>query len=135
RDYESWLPKLSKRAVVLIHGIDDPSTGNSALELWNTLSVKYPHYEFVHGAGLGVLGVGSDLPPALQHVFALDATAPRALEVREMFARLGGAIGLQAELADVRRKLHAALDSDQVAKLDSALSAAKDALAAARVDH
>lgn len=132
---DDWLPKLSTRAVVLVYGIDDPSTGNHALELWTALSEKHPHFEFVQGNGLGVLGLGTDLPPALQHLFSLDAIAPRALEVREMFARLGGSVGLQAELADIQRKLHAALDSDQVAKLDSALSAAKDALAAARVDH
>ena len=132
---EAWLPKLSPRAVILIHGIDDPSTNNSAFELWNALSERYRHFEFVQGAGLGVLGVGKDLPPALQHLFSLDAIAPRALEVREMFARLGGGAGLQAELGDLRRRLHAALDSDQVAKLELALSAAKDALAAARVDH
>lgn len=132
---EAWLPKLSQRAVILIYGIDDPSTNNSALDLWNTLSDRYKRFEFVQAAGLGVLGVGKDLPPALQHLFSLDAIAPRALEVREMFARLGSGAGLQAELSDLRRRLHAALDSDQVAKLESALTAAKDALAAARVDH
>lgn len=135
RQYRAWLPKLSRRAVVLVHGIDDPAVETASLELWHALAERHPHFEFVHGAGLGVLGVGEDLPPSLQHLFSLDSTAPRALEVREMFARLGGAVGLQAELADVRKRLHAALDSDQVAKLEAALSAAKDALAAARVDH
>ncbi|MEZ5829717.1 MAG: hypothetical protein R3D05_00885 [Dongiaceae bacterium] len=133
--WDSWLPKLSKRAVVLVYGIDDPSSHNSALELWNALVDRYPHFEFVQGSGLGILGVGEDLPPALHHLFSLDAIAPRALEVREMFARLGSSARLQGELADLRRRLNAALDSDQVAKLESALSAAKDALAAARVDH
>lgn len=135
RLYHAWLPKLSKRAVVLVHGIADPATENSALELWSALSDKYAHFEFVQGAGLGVLGVGDDLPPALRHLFSLDAIAPRALEVREMFARLGGSVGLQSELAEIQRQLQVALDSDQVAKLDAALTAAKDALAAARVDH
>lgn len=135
RHYRAWLPKLSKRAVILVHGIDDPAVAIEALELWHVLTEKYPHFEFVHGAGLGILGIGDDLPPALQHLFSLDPTAPRALEVREMFARLGSTVAMQAELADLRRRLHAALDSDQVAKLESALIAAKDALAAARVDH
>jgi hypothetical protein len=130
-----WLPKLSERAIVLIHGIGDPATETGALALWKALSEKYPHFEFVQGAGLGIIGVGEHLPPALQHLFSLDAIAPRALEVREIFARLGGSVGLQAELAEAQRLLHAALDSDQVAKLETALSAAKDALAAARVDH
>ncbi|WP_162917299.1 class I SAM-dependent methyltransferase [Dongia deserti] len=133
--YRAWLPKLSKSAIMLVHGIDDPAIATETLELWHVLAEKYPHFEFVHGGGLGVLGIGEDLPPALQHLFSLDATATRALEVREMFARLGGMVAIQAELTDVRRRLHAALDSDQVAKLESALSAAKDALAAARVDH
>jgi hypothetical protein len=133
--YRAWLPKLSRRAVVLVHGIADPATENSALEVWNALSGTYPHFEFVQGAGLGILGIGDDLPPALQHLFSLDAVAPRALEVREMFARLGGSVGLQAEVAGLQRRLKAALDTDRVAKLETALGAAKDALAAARVDH
>jgi hypothetical protein len=135
RHYRAWLPKLSRRAVILVHGIDDPAIESEALELWHVLTERYPHFEFVHGGGLGVLGIGADLPPAMQHLVSMDETAPRALEVREMFARLGSAVAMQAELADLRRRLHAALDSDQVAKLESALSAAKDALAAARVDH
>jgi hypothetical protein len=135
RHYRAWLPKLSKRAVMVVHGIDDPAIATDALELWHVLTEKYPHFEFMHGAGLGILGIGDDLPPALQHLLALDGTAPRALEVREMFARLGSAVAMQAELADLRRRLNAALDSDQVAKLEAALNAAKDALAAARVDH
>jgi hypothetical protein len=135
RLYDAWLPKLSKRAVVLIHGIADPATGNGTLELWNTLRERYPNFEFVQSAGLGVLGIGDDLPPALRYLFSLDAIAPRALEVREMFGRLGSSIRLQAELAETQRQLQAARDHDLVTKLDAALTAAKEALAAARVDH
>jgi hypothetical protein len=135
RHYQAWLPKLSRRAIVVVHGIGDPAAETGALESWNALSDRYPHFEFVQGAGVGILGVGPDQPPALQHLFSLDAIAPRALEVREMFARLGGSIGLQAQLAEMQRRLDAALESDQVAKLEAALIAAKDALAAARVDH
>lgn len=127
--YRAWLPKLSRRAVVLVHGIADSATESAARHLWHALSDKYPHFEFVHGGGLGVLGVGSDLSPALHNLFALDSIAPRAIEVREMFARLGGSVGLQAELAEVVR------DNDRAAKLEAALAAAKDALAAARLDH
>src|SRR4030095_3962330 len=121
---EAWLPKLSPRAVVLVYGIDDPSTNNSAFDLWNTLSERYRHFEFVQGAGLGVLGVGKDLPPALQHLFSLDAIAQRALEVREMLARLGGGAGLQAEIGDLRRRLHAAPDRQQGATVESGFSGA-----------
>jgi hypothetical protein len=135
RHYRAWLPKLSKRAILLVHGIDDPAVEPQTLELWHVLAERHPHFEFAHGGGLGILGIGEDLPPALRHLFSLDATAMRALEVREIFARLGSTIAMQAEMADLQRRLGAALDSDRVAKLETALSATKDALATARVDH
>lgn len=135
RRYHAWLPKLSKRAVVVVHGIGDLANDTGAREFWDSLADKYPHFEFLHGAGLGVLGVGTDLPPALHQLFALDAIEPRALEVREMFARLGRGLLAQAELGDLQRQLQEARDSNQLVKLEAALAAARDALAAARVDH
>ena len=135
RHCRAWLPKLSKRAVILVRGIDDPAIDSATLELWHVLTERYPHFEFVHGGGLGIIGVGNELPPSLQHLFSLDATTPRALEVREMFARLGSTMRMQAEVADLRHRLDVSLDNDQMAKLETALGAAKDALAAARIDH
>ena len=133
--YQAWLPKLSKRAVVLVHGIGDPASETGAREFWNALADQHPHFEFLHGAGLGVLGIGLDLPPALHQLFALDGVEPRALDVREMFARLGRGLRMQAEHEDLQRALQSGRDSDQMAKLEAALSAAKEALAAARIDH
>lgn len=135
RRYHAWLPKLSKRAVVLVHGISDPSADAGARELWDALADKYPHFEFRQGGGLGVLGIGTDLPPALHHLFALDAVEPRALEVREMFARLGRGLRMQAEVADLQRELQHVRDNEQFGKLEAALAAARQALAVARVDH
>ena len=51
--------------------------------MWHVLTERHPHFEFVHGAGLGVLGAGDDLPPALQHLFSLDAATERALSARQ----------------------------------------------------
>lgn len=135
RRYEAWRPKLSKRAVVVVHGIGDPAADSGAREFWSRLADQHPHFEFLHGAGLGVLGIGLDLPPALHQLFALDGVEPRALDVREMFARLGHGLRMQAELGELQHQLQSARDSSQVAKLEAALSAAREALAAARVDH
>jgi hypothetical protein len=135
RRYPAWLPKLSKRAVMLVHGIDDPTVDPGAREFWDTLADKYPHFEFRQGVGLGVLGIGADLPPALHQLFSLDSVEPRALDVREMFARLGRGLRMQAEVADLQRDLHYVRDNEQFGKLEAALAAAKQALAVARVDH
>lgn len=133
--YHAWLPKLSKRAVVLVHGIGDLNVDPGAREFWDMLAEKYPHFEFLQGVGLGVLGIGADLPPALHHLFSLDRVEPRALEVREMFARLGRGLRMQAEVGDLQRQLQHVRDNEQFGKLEAALAAAKQALAVARVDH
>lgn len=135
RRYHAWLPKLSKRAIVLVHGIGDPAADSGAREFWDTLADKYPHFEFRQGVGLGVLGIGMDLPPALHHLFSLDGVEPRALDVREMFARLGRGLRMEAELVDLQRELLHVRDNEQFGKLEAALAAAKQALAVARVDH
>ena len=49
---------------------------SGAREFWDTLADKYPHFEFRQGVGLGVLGIGMDLAPALHHLFSLDGVHP-----------------------------------------------------------
>lgn len=133
--YRAWLPKLSDRAIVLVHGIGGPAADAGVRAFWESLADRHPHFEFLQGAGLGVLAVGSDLPPALRQLLSLDGTAQRAIEVREMFARLGRGLHMQAELGELQNRLHDLHDSDQIAKLELALDTVRDALATARVDH
>lgn len=69
-DFESWLPKLSRRAVVLFHDTNIHERDFGVFKLWEEIRARYPHFEFTHGHGLGVLGVGSDLPPPIRLLFA-----------------------------------------------------------------
>jgi hypothetical protein len=135
RGLEDWLAKLSKRGVVLVHGISDAGIDGAARVFWEKLAETYPHFTFLHGAGLGVFGVGGDLPPALNQLFALHGVEPRALDVREMFARLGHGLRVQAELDELQRMVDAGGTAEQIARLEATLSATREALAAARVDH
>ena len=52
-DFESWLPKLSDRAVVLFHDINERSRDFEVWRLWAELRRQYPAFEFVHGHGSG----------------------------------------------------------------------------------
>ena len=54
-DYETWLPKLAPHGIVLFHDIAVLDQGFEIYQLWNELREQFPHFEFHHSAGLGVL--------------------------------------------------------------------------------
>jgi glycosyltransferase involved in cell wall biosynthesis/SAM-dependent methyltransferase len=87
-DFEAWRPKLSRRAVVLLHDTNVRSGDFGVWRLWQELSGTYPGFEFLHGHGLGVLAVGEDVPAAVASLARLDDSATVAA-LRERFARLG----------------------------------------------
>jgi len=86
-DFETWLPKLTDRAVVLFHDTQIRWEGFGVWKLWQEISSAHPSFEFHHSAGLGVLGLGSDLPEAFKR-FIAEANATPEL-VRTHFFTIG----------------------------------------------
>lgn len=86
RDFEQWLPKLSARAVVLFHDIEHQSDSFGVGAYWCELKQRYPHFEFSHGNGLGVLLVGAEVPADFRA--AIGYANAHAAQVREAFYRL-----------------------------------------------
>ncbi len=66
--FESWLPKLSDKAVLLLHNILNPDMNSGVVRLWKELRSRYPGYSFSHGRGLGVMGIGPDQPEDLREL-------------------------------------------------------------------
>jgi hypothetical protein len=93
-DFETWLPKLSTRALVLMHDINVRDGNFGVFRFWDELTRKYPSFSFLHSHGLGVLGVGGQIPERAQALFEIsqDETIKN---VRESFAQLGSAISLK----------------------------------------
>ncbi|MBC8105964.1 MAG: class I SAM-dependent methyltransferase [Anaerolineae bacterium] len=89
-DYENWLPKLSARGVVLFHDTQMRHKDFGVWKLWEEVSAKYPNFEFHHSAGLGVLAVGAEAPPAVLKFLETARREPDA--VRTYFKHVGDVV-------------------------------------------
>ncbi|MFM0043751.1 glycosyltransferase [Paraburkholderia sediminicola] len=101
RELDLWRPKLSRRAVVLVHpaalGVLNGSTDSR--DLIDTDLV----FGFSHGGGLRVLLLGAESPPVLR-ALSLGPEGVQA-QIRSIYARLGAAITLRCALHESRVSL------------------------------
>jgi hypothetical protein len=100
-DWDTWRPMLSERGVALFHDTRVYKKGFGVYQLWAEINGKYPSFEFHHGNGLGVLGVGAHFTPPVQAL--LSANANEATAIRRAYYRLGLTLN-SASPSRVRRR-------------------------------
>ncbi len=118
-DFDTWLPKMSQRGVVLLHDINMRERDFGVWKLWAELIRHYRAFDFAHGHGLGVLGVGNCQSPAVQWLF--QASESDAETLRKFFFHAGHAPAMQVlcrQLTAERERL-----SQDLARLHATIEA------------
>lgn len=93
-DYETWLPKMSCRGVILFHDIRVRDRDFGVWKLWEELRGSFPNIEFSFGHGLGVLAVGAEIDADVLSFFRQFNDSRKTFE--SLFLRLGLASSLSA---------------------------------------
>lgn len=92
KDYESWKPKLTENAIVLFHDINVKERNFGVCKLWDEIKEDNRYFEFFHGCGLGVLGLGNQFPPEIERLFKLTKKDKLTEFIRKYYHRLGSGI-------------------------------------------
>ncbi len=96
QDFGKWLPKMTDRGVVLLHDINVHEREFGVWKFWEEVKLRFPHFEFAHSHGLGVLAVGKSYPAELNELF--QCSAEEAIRIRSFFACLGARLEATQEL-------------------------------------
>jgi methyltransferase family protein len=128
-DFECWRSKLSPRAIVLFHDTAVHESEFGVHRLWEELRQQYPYFEFLHGHGLGILGVGPQVGARLQALFEAGKDAGLAQQIRLAYARLGA--GLAERFDRIKQSDLLALKEEDLAAHVAELARLRQGLAAA----
>ncbi|KAA1054023.1 class I SAM-dependent methyltransferase [Azospirillum argentinense] len=108
-DFETWLPKVSRSGVILMHDTEVRTGDFGVWRFWEEVQARYPTLNFPFGCGLGVVAVGEAVPAPLLALCRLPDAEKAALYA--LFEALGDRVRLLHEYQEASR--HAAIYLEQ----------------------
>ena len=119
-DYETWLPQMSSRGVIIFHDTNVYDRNFGVWRLWDEIKVKHPHFHLPHCHGLGVIYVGTEPSPIGLLLRRLEQDKGLAMVAISIFAGLG-AMSVKKSVAEHELKVL----SGQVDELRAVLRAVR----------
>jgi hypothetical protein len=99
-DFETWLPKMSDRGVILLHDTATRRDGFGVWRLLDEIRQKYSAFEFFHASGLGVVALNvSTIDTRLASL--LRASDEELVSIRQFFSSLGEGLMNEEELRSI----------------------------------
>jgi hypothetical protein len=139
-DFDTWLPKLSPRAIVVLHDTNERKGDFGVFRFADELRAQYPVVQFSHGHGLTIVAVGAEQRPEMVEFFRSDSDDAALDALQRVFSRLGRACAaewttraLKVELQELgreRSRLSTAVDEvrGQLSELEGAKASVEEAL-------
>lgn len=127
-DFESWCPKLSRRAVVLFHDTTVHERDFGVWKYWKEISSQRPHVNFEHQHGLGVLFWGEEVAKGLVPLIPLLSQPEGRAVISDLFEALGEAFVRQAQqkVSQTETSAHLAKLNTQIEEFSSEVGELKE---------
>ncbi|MEI4485579.1 glycosyltransferase [Frigidibacter sp. MR17.14] len=98
-DFESWIPKLSTRAIVLFHDTEVRDRGFGVYRYWDELVRQFPAVNFTYQHGLGVLFFGENFTDEIAALIELLGGDAGREMITSFFTLAGDRFLLERQIA------------------------------------
>ncbi|MNO26541.1 Chondroitin synthase [compost metagenome] len=97
-DFDTWLPLMSDRGVIIFHDVNVRENGFGVWKLFEEIEKQYPTFCFDHAHGLGVVAVGKQIPEDIKFLFELSPA--ETVHIKEFYKELGFSAVNERKLSD-----------------------------------